>query len=187
MTASDIDHIINHLSLKKSRRRWRWIAIILGLGALVALIANAAGDGGLSKDHIARLRIDGLITGDQQSLDLLRDVASAPETALPFGRYHVGAGPVVTWRDFAERIVTRAGALGQIGRIPTVTGIPTSAYPTPARRPRNSVLAADASLTALAVGAGDGPRAGRSACQQASGRPSPVRVSSSHFRQTAFR
>lgn len=75
MTASDIDHIINHLSLKKSRRRWRWIAVILGLVALLALIANAAGDGGIHKDHIARLRIDGLITGDQQSLDLLRDVA----------------------------------------------------------------------------------------------------------------
>jgi protease-4 len=75
MTASDIDHIINHLSLRKSRRRWRWIAIILGFVALAALVANAAGDGGLSKDHIARLRIDGLITGDQQSLDLLRDVA----------------------------------------------------------------------------------------------------------------
>jgi len=89
--------------------------------------------------------------------DLLRDVASAPETALPFGRYHVGAGPVVTWRDFAERIVTRAGALGQIGRVPTVTGIPTSAYPTPARRPRNSVLAADASLTARYPGAFDWP------------------------------
>lgn len=75
MTASDIDHIINHLSLRKSRRRWRWIAIILGLVALLALIANAAGDGGISKDHVARLHIDGLITGDQQSLDLLRDVA----------------------------------------------------------------------------------------------------------------
>ncbi len=79
--------------------------------------------------------------------NLLRDVASAPEAALPFGRYHVGNGPVVTWRDFAERIVTRAGELGAIGRVPTVTGIPTSAYPTPARRPRNSVLAADPSLT----------------------------------------
>lgn len=75
MTASDIDHIINHLSLKKSRRRWRWIAFILGLVALIALIAGAAGDGRATKDHIARIRIDGLITGDQQSLDLLREVA----------------------------------------------------------------------------------------------------------------
>ena len=75
MTASDIDHIINHLSLKKSRRRWRWLAVILGLIALFAIFASLGGDGTPAKDHIARLRIDGLITGDQQSLDLLRDVA----------------------------------------------------------------------------------------------------------------
>ena len=75
MTASDIDHIINHLSLKKSRRRWRWLAVILGLVALFAIFASLGGDGTPAKDHIARLRIDGLITGDQQSLDLLRDVA----------------------------------------------------------------------------------------------------------------
>ena len=78
---------------------------------------------------------------------LLRDVAAAPQDALPWGRYHVGAGPVVTWRDFAERVVTRAGERGLIGRIPTVSGIPTSAYPTPARRPRNSVLATESNLT----------------------------------------
>lgn len=78
---------------------------------------------------------------------LLRDVAAAPQDALPWGLHHTGAGPVVTWRDFAERVVTRAGERGLIGRIPTVSGIPTSAYPTPARRPRNSVLATDSNLT----------------------------------------
>ncbi len=74
MTASDIDHIINHLSLKKSRRRWRWTAIILALAGIAALIAVLA-DRGPSGDHVARLRIDGLITGSQAGLDLLRDVA----------------------------------------------------------------------------------------------------------------
>lgn len=78
---------------------------------------------------------------------LLQDFASVPQDALPWGRYHVGAGPVVTWRDFAERVVTRAGEHGLIARIPTVSGIPTTAYPTPARRPRNSVLATDPTLS----------------------------------------
>ena len=84
---------------------------------------------------------------------LLRDVGAAPQNALPWGLHHTGAGPVVTWRDFAETIVSRAGELGLIPRVPTVTGIPTSAYPTPARRPRNSVLAADASLAERYPGA----------------------------------
>ncbi|MCA0431743.1 MAG: signal peptide peptidase SppA [Proteobacteria bacterium] len=74
MTASDIDHIINHLSLRKSRNRWRWLAVILAIIGIIALIAAAAGPGPRG-DHVARLRIDGLITGSQAGLDLLRDVA----------------------------------------------------------------------------------------------------------------
>lgn len=73
--AHDIDHIINHISLRKSRGRWRWIAILLVVAGLAVLLLRMGGDGLPDKDHIARLRIDGLITGDQASLDLLREVA----------------------------------------------------------------------------------------------------------------
>ncbi len=73
MTASDIDHIINHLSLKKSRRRWRWIAVALGIVALIALFAQ--GGGTTPTDHIARLRVNGLITGDDVTLGLLKGIA----------------------------------------------------------------------------------------------------------------
>lgn len=74
MTASDIDHIINHLSLKKSRRRWRLLAIALAVIAVIACIVSLTG-GGISTDHIARIRVDGLITGDQKSIELLDAVA----------------------------------------------------------------------------------------------------------------
>ena len=72
MTASDIDHIINHLSLRKSRKRWRWIA--LGLLAVAALVVLAAlfGNDEPHEDHIARLNVKGLITGQQSQLDLIR-------------------------------------------------------------------------------------------------------------------
>jgi len=45
----------------------------------------------------------------------------------------------VSWRGFADAIFTRAqNLLG--GRRPATAPIPTSEYPTPAKRPQNSVL-----------------------------------------------
>ena len=54
------------------------------------------------------------------------------------GTFHYGGAPATTWHGFAERIVDRAAA--RIGRRPAVTAITTADFPTPARRPANSVL-----------------------------------------------
>ncbi|KAA0678270.1 dTDP-4-dehydrorhamnose reductase [Roseomonas genomospecies 6] len=54
------------------------------------------------------------------------------------GTFHYGGAPATTWHGFADRIVERAAA--RIGRRPTVTAIATADFPTPARRPANSVL-----------------------------------------------
>ena len=50
------------------------------------------------------------------------------------GTYHLSGTPDVSWADFARAIFAEAG------RDMTVEDIPTSAYPTPARRPHNSRL-----------------------------------------------
>jgi dTDP-4-dehydrorhamnose reductase len=55
------------------------------------------------------------------------------------GLYHMTCSGETTWCGFTRAIFARAGALLE-GRKPEVEAIPTSAYPTPARRPRNSVL-----------------------------------------------
>ena len=70
---------------------------------------------------------------------------SAPGT-VPYGLHHVGGGPPATWHAFATAIFAAAVQRGLIARSPEVAGIPTSAYPTPARRPLSSVLAPSASL-----------------------------------------
>ncbi|MGR0185189.1 dTDP-4-dehydrorhamnose reductase [Azospirillum aestuarii] len=54
------------------------------------------------------------------------------------GTFHYGGTPATTWHGFADRIVERAAA--RIGRRPVVTAITTADFPTPARRPANSVL-----------------------------------------------
>lgn len=69
--------------------------------------------------------------------DLLLAARAAP---LP-GTYHVGGGPATTWHGFAERIIKRAHASGLVPRMPEICAIPTSAYATPAVRPRHAVLA----------------------------------------------
>jgi protease IV len=69
----DIDHILNHISLKKRLRRWRWFAIG---AALVALIAIFAGSNGTSptSPHVARLFVNGLITGSDDLLGRVRAI-----------------------------------------------------------------------------------------------------------------
>ena len=69
----------------------------------------------------------------------------AADPTAPAGTFHcVNAGDT-TWQGFAQAIVEGAAHRG--GRAVPVDGIPTSAYPTPARRPANSRLSTD-SLTA---------------------------------------
>ena len=55
------------------------------------------------------------------------------------GLYHLTCAGSTSWCGFTREIFSRAGEL--LGtRIPQVLPIPTEAYPTPATRPRNSVL-----------------------------------------------
>ncbi len=59
-----------------------------------------------------------------------------------WGTYHFTGGGAVTWHGFAEAIfelAARSNATGR-GPPPVVEAITTAEYPTPARRPANSVL-----------------------------------------------
>lgn len=51
------------------------------------------------------------------------------------GIFHFAGAPTVTWADFAEAVFAARG-----GPAPSVERIPSSAYPVPAERPKNSVL-----------------------------------------------
>ncbi len=65
---------------------------------------------------------------------------------LPFGTYHATGGPIVSWHEFAEAIVEGAFRRGMIAKRIPVHAIPTSEYPTAARRPANSALRPNAEL-----------------------------------------
>lgn len=59
-----------------------------------------------------------------------------PEEA--YGTFHYTGGGAVTWHGFAEKIFDLAAP--SLGRRPKVEPITTAEYPTPAKRPANSVL-----------------------------------------------
>jgi dTDP-4-dehydrorhamnose reductase len=59
---------------------------------------------------------------------------------LPWGTYHVSGGEETTWDEFARRIFRRAVEENLIEGSPAIESIPSSEYPTRARRPSNSVL-----------------------------------------------
>jgi len=76
--ATEAELIIDRRRLKRRLTFWRVASILLFIGGLLAL-ASASGGFDFSKriDHIARVKITGLITGDQPTLDLLADIAKA--------------------------------------------------------------------------------------------------------------
>ncbi len=84
-------------------------------------------------------------TGAPTGADLLADVAAhmlrtAMQTAQVQGTYHVAAEGETTWHGYARHVIEFARALGQPITVPAgaIEAVPTSAFPTPARRPGNS-------------------------------------------------
>lgn len=74
-------------------------------------------------------------------VEMTNQLKDAPEKS---GTFHFSGGPDVSWADFAREILEQAGVKIKI------EDIPTSAYPTPAKRPANSRL--DCSLTKSTFG-----------------------------------
>lgn len=67
----------------------------------------------------------------------IRIAIEKPEVA---GVYHLVAGGTTTWYDYALLVFEEARKAGIKLALTQLNGVPTSAYPTPARRPSNSRL-----------------------------------------------
>jgi dTDP-4-dehydrorhamnose reductase len=60
---------------------------------------------------------------------------------ITWGTYHYCQKPYVSWYEFAEKIVDRARSIGLVEHKVDLIPIPTSQFPTPVERPKNSRLA----------------------------------------------
>jgi dTDP-4-dehydrorhamnose reductase len=68
-----------------------------------------------------------------------RAIGAIPENGVASGIYNLSAAGETTWAEFAQAIFARAASRPGF-RPPRVIPIPSSEYPTPARRPAYSVL-----------------------------------------------
>jgi dTDP-4-dehydrorhamnose reductase len=76
-------------------------------------------------------------------------VRLADDPTAPTGTFHFSNAGETSWADLARDIFRQSAARG--GPSASVEGIPTSDYPTPARRPANSLLSHDAIHTAYGI------------------------------------
>lgn len=74
----------------------------------------------------------------EATLAALENATQQPD--FPSGIYHLSGGGLTNWHGFAEAIFQEAAAKGIVLAVKELEGIPTSAYPTPAKRPANSQL-----------------------------------------------
>ena len=85
--------------------------------------------------------------GAPTGADLLADVSAhalrqITHQAPLSGTYHVAAAGQTSWHGYAQHVIEHARAAGRPIRVApnAIEAVPTSAFPTPAQRPRNSRL-----------------------------------------------
>jgi dTDP-4-dehydrorhamnose reductase len=75
----------------------------------------------------------------QATARLVREYSAISEPAFPSGLYHATAGGSVSWCGFARAIVDALSET-ETCKVRRILAIPSSEFPTPARRPLHSVL-----------------------------------------------
>ena len=76
---SEVEIIVERRRFRRRLLFWRVAAAVLLVAALLAFAGGLGGFADIAKqrEHIARVKIDGLITGDQSTLDLLKEIADS--------------------------------------------------------------------------------------------------------------
>ena len=140
IAASGCDHLVLRTSWVYGPRGKNFLLTMLRLAATQSEIRVVDDQHGAptSSRQIARAVVD-LVMG----ADCEREIAEADlgRLAAASGLYHASAAGETTWFEFARAIFAEhARRPGRAFTIPRVVAIATREYPTPARRPANSVL-----------------------------------------------
>ena len=81
MSLSTADYLVDRRRLRKQVTFWRVVAFVVAALAIIGLGLRFAVNSGVSGAHIARLSISGMITGDTETVKLIRSVADSKAVA----------------------------------------------------------------------------------------------------------
>lgn len=76
------DMLVDRRQLRRKLTFWRLVAILAVLAAMIGVGLFVTRGRGVDSAHIARIQIEGLITGKQETIDLLRDVEKSRARAV---------------------------------------------------------------------------------------------------------
>jgi protease IV len=83
LASSTADYIVDRRKLRRQVRFWRIVAFAIAVLVVLAIGARFAGIGNrLTQPHVARVAIKGIITGDEATLKLIRDVEKSAAAAV---------------------------------------------------------------------------------------------------------
>jgi protease IV len=89
-----VEQYFDRTRLKKSLLRWRVFGVLALLAGLIWAFASPS-DPKVNTDHIARLTIEGVITGDSDTLALVREIAASDHAKAVIVRINSPGGTTV--------------------------------------------------------------------------------------------
>jgi protease-4 len=79
---SPVETVLDRRQLRRKLTRWRLAAVALAVVAILVAAGRFGGEAGRLTSHIARVEISGLITGDRETLKLLKAVENSNAAAV---------------------------------------------------------------------------------------------------------
>jgi dTDP-4-dehydrorhamnose reductase len=140
VAAAQPDHAVLRTAWVYSPFGKNFIRTMLSLAAQRAEVSVVADQRGSPTSALDMA--DGIIA-------VARQMIERPKASALRGVFHLAGSGETTWAEFADAVFAESRAVG--GPSARVIPIPSSAYPTPARRPANSRLNGDKILAAYGV------------------------------------
>lgn len=131
------EQAIRHVNPRHLILRTSWVYASRGKNFLLTMLKLA------KEREMLKIVNDqyGAPTWSRAIADATRQIlSSVPPYFNKWGTYHLTCSGKTSWLDFADKIFYYYSQKNPGFKIPQLTGIPSAEYPTPAKRPSNSLL-----------------------------------------------